>query len=59
MEAIILAAIVTLILMKICEAPAQPQPQGQAWPFWLNLLAVALMFVFGSVMAIFIYGWQP
>ena len=52
---IILAAIVTLILAKIFEAPAQPQ--GRAWDFRLNLLAVGLLGVFGIVTAIVVYGF--
>lgn len=57
MEAIILAAIVTLILMNIFEAPAQSKPQGRPWPFWLNLLLVALMCVFGIGLGIVMYGY--
>ena len=59
MEAIILAAIVTLILMNLLEAPAQPQPHGRAWPFWLNLWAVGGVLVFGVIAAVFIWGIQP
>ncbi len=60
MEAIITAAIVTMLLMRLFDAPTpKPRAQDQPWPWWLNVLAWVAAMACGLMLALVSKGWTP
>ncbi len=61
MEAIILAAVATMLLMRLFDDSTPKQKHRQPWPWWLSTIAIAGMLLFGVAGAFLSneMGWTP